>query len=121
MVTRRLPHHCSTLVDTADRSAVLHSEAEPGGGSKHLWEAPVAGDCMADEIQLGEVVIYNDCLSAAIGKVMVALRDEEELIIKRLRLAGDKQVLRPNHGKDVLVDERIRFLVRGVSVQRPLL
>lgn len=90
-------------------------------GSKYLWEAPVVGACMADEINPGEMVIYSTRLSAEIGKVMVALRDEEELIIKRLKLAGDTQVLRPNHGKDVPVDERIRFLGRGVSVQRPLL
>ncbi len=90
-------------------------------GSKHLWEAPVIGDCMADEINPNEVVIYSTRLSAEIGRVMVALRDEEDLIIKRLKMVGDKQVLRPNHGKDVPVDERIRFLGRGVSVQRPLL
>jgi hypothetical protein len=90
-------------------------------GSKYLWEAPVVGDCMTDEINPGELVIYSTRLGAEIGKIMVALRDEEELIIKRLKLAGDKQVLRPNHGKDVPVDERIRFLGRGVSVQRPLL
>lgn len=90
-------------------------------GSRYLWEAPVVGDCMADEIKPGEVVIYSTRLSAEIGKIMVALRDEEELIIKRLRLDGERQVLRPNHGKDVPVDERIRFLGRGVSVQRPLL
>lgn len=90
-------------------------------GSKYLWEAPVIGECMADEIKPGEVVIYSTRLSAEIGRVMVALRDEEELIIKRLRLDGDRQVLRPNHGEDVPVDDRIRFLGRGVSVQRALL
>ncbi len=90
-------------------------------GSKYLWEAPVIGECMTDEIKPGEVVIYSTRLSAEIGRVMVALRDEEELIIKRLRLDGDKQVLRPNHGDDVPVDDRIRFLGRGVSVQRALL
>lgn len=90
-------------------------------GSKYLWEAPIVGDCMTDEINPGEVVIYSTRLGAEIGKIMVALRDEEELIIKRLRLEGERQVLRPNHGADVPVDERIRFLGRGVSVQRPLL
>jgi len=90
-------------------------------GSRYLWEAPVVGECMADEIKAGEVVIYSTRLGAEIGRVMVALRDEEELIIKRLRLDGDLQVLRPNHGADVPVDDRIRFLGRGVSVQRALL
>lgn len=90
-------------------------------GSKYLWEVPILGDCMADEIVSGDVVLYNPRLNPELGGIMVALRDEEELIIKRLKLAGDKQVLRPNHGKDVPVDERIRFLGRGVSVQRPLL
>ena len=82
---------------------------------------PVVGDCMTDEVNPGEVVIYSTPLDAEIGRVMVALRDEEELIIKRLKLAGEKQVLRPKHGKDVPVDERIRLLGRGGSVQRPSL
>lgn len=90
-------------------------------GSKYLWEAPVVGECMVDDILPGEVVIYSTRLSAEVGRIMVALRDEEELIIKRLKLVGDKQVLRPNQGEDVPVDERIRFLGRGVSVQRALL
>ncbi len=90
-------------------------------GRKYLWEAPVVGDCMEDEIKPGEVVIYSTRLGAEIGKVMVAVRDEEELIIKRLKLVRGAQVLRPNKGADVPVDERIRFLGRGVSVQRPLL
>lgn len=90
-------------------------------GSRYLWEAPVIGKCMVDDILPGEVVIYSTRLSAEIGRIMVALRDEEELIIKRLKLVGDKQVLRPNQGEDVPVDDRIRFLGRGVSVQRPLL
>lgn len=88
---------------------------------RYLWEAPVVGDCMLDEISPGEVVIYSTRLGAELGRIMVALRDEEELIIKRLKLVNGKQVLRPNHGEDVPVDERIRFLGRGVSVQRPLL
>lgn len=89
-------------------------------GSKYLWEAPVVGDCMLDEIKSGEVVIYNTRLALEIGRIAVALRDEEELLIKRLRLVGGCQVLRPNRGEDVPVDERIRFLGRGVAVQRPL-
>jgi transcriptional regulator with XRE-family HTH domain len=88
---------------------------------KYLWEAPVVGDCMLDELKPGEVVIYSTRLPAEIGKIMVALRDDEELLIKRLKLIGGMQVLHPNRGEDVLVDERIRFLGRGVSVQRPLL
>jgi len=90
-------------------------------GSKFLWEVPILGDCMAEEIVSGDVVLYNPRLNPEIGRIMVALRDEEELIIKRLRLDGDRQVLRPNHGADVPVDDRIRFLGRGVSVQRALL
>ena len=90
-------------------------------GRRYLWEAPVVGDCMEDEIHPGEVVIYSTRLGAEINKIMVALRDEEELLIKRLVVHNGAQILRPNRGEDVPVDERIRFLGRGVSVQRPLL
>lgn len=90
-------------------------------GRKFLWEAPVVGDCMEDEIHPGEVVIYSTRLGAEINKIMVALRDEEELLIKRLVVHNGAQLLRPNRGEDVPVDDRIRFLGRGVSVQRPLL
>jgi transcriptional regulator with XRE-family HTH domain len=89
-------------------------------GSKYLWAAPVVGDCMEQEIHAGEVVIYSTRAPIEIGRIVVALRDEDELLIKRLRLAGDRQVLRPNRGEDVPVDERIRFLGRGMAVQRPL-
>jgi transcriptional regulator with XRE-family HTH domain len=89
-------------------------------GRRYLWEAPVVGDCMLDDIKPGELVIYNTRLSVEIGRIVVALRDEEELLIKRLALDGEFQVLRPNRGVDILVDERIRFLGRGVAVQRPL-
>ena len=90
-------------------------------GRRYLWEAPVVGDCMEDEIHPGEVVIYSTRLGAELGKIMIALRDEEELLIKRLVVHNGAQLLRPNRGEDVPVDERIRFLGRGVSVQRPLL
>lgn len=90
-------------------------------GRRYLWEAPVVGDCMEDEIHPGEVVIYSTRLGAELNKIMVALRDEEELLIKRLVVHNGAQILRPNRGEDVPVDERIRFLGRGVSVQRPLL
>lgn len=89
-------------------------------GTKHLWEVSVVGDCMKDDIQPGEILIYNDRLSPEIGRIMVALRDEEELLIKRLVLLGEKQFLRPNRGDPVVVDERIRFLGRAVAATRPL-
>jgi len=89
-------------------------------GRRYLWEAPVVGDCMMDEIQPGEVVIYNTRLGPEIDRIMVALRNEEELLIKRLRLVDGVQLLRPNHGEDVPVDEQIRFLGRAVSAQRAL-
>lgn len=88
--------------------------------NRPLWEVPVVGDCMKDDLQPGEIVIYNDRLSPEIGCIMVALRDEADLLIKRLALAGGQQVLRPNRGKSVVVDDRIRFLGRAVAVTRRL-
>lgn len=90
-------------------------------GRRNLWQVPIVGDCMVDDILPGELVIYNTKLSPEIGRVMVALRDEEELLIKRLVAVKGRQILRPNRGEDIPVDERIRFLGLGVSVQRPLL
>lgn len=52
---------------------------------------------------------------------MACPRDEGESIFKRLKLAEDKQVVRSNYSNDAPVDERVRFLEWGVSVQRPLL
>lgn len=89
--------------------------------NKPLWEVPVVGDCMKDDLQPGELVIYNERLGPEIGCIMVALRDESELLIKRLALLKGQQVLRPNKGKSVVIDERIRFLGRAVAVTRRLL
>ncbi len=90
-------------------------------GSKHLREVPVVGDCMVPDLYPGEVLVYNVRLQPEIGRIMVALRDEEELLIKRLVLDGTRQLLRPNKGVPVPVDERIRFLGAAVSAQRRLL
>lgn len=88
--------------------------------NKDLREVTVVGDCMVPDLMPGEVVIYNRKLGAELGKIMVALRDEEELLIKRLVYARDDQWLHPNEGLDIRVDERIRFLGRAVAVTRRL-
>lgn len=89
--------------------------------NKDLREVTVIGDCMVPDLLPGEVVIYNRKFGAEIGRIMVALRDEEELLIKRLIYARDHQWLHPNEGIDIRVDERIRFLGRAVAVTRRLL
>jgi len=89
--------------------------------SKYLRGVDVRGDCMVPDLYPGEVVVYNVRLGAEIGKIMVALRDEEELLVKRLVLVGDDQFLHPNEGMNIRVDERIRFLGRAVAVTRRLL
>ncbi|HEY8598524.1 MAG TPA: helix-turn-helix domain-containing protein [Thermomicrobiales bacterium] len=88
---------------------------------KYLREVTVRGDCMVPDLYPGEVVVYNIRLGAEIGKIMVALRDEEELLVKRLVLEGDDRFLHPNEGMNIRVDERIRFLGRAVAVTRRLL
>lgn len=88
--------------------------------SKYLREVAVVGDCMVPDLIPGETVIYNTRMDAEIGKIMVALRDENELLIKRLIFARDDQWLHPNEGLDIRVDERIRFLGRAVAVTRRL-
>lgn len=89
--------------------------------SKYLREVDVRGDCMVPDLYPGEVVVYNVRLGAEIGKIMVAILDEEELLVKRLVLVGDDQFLHPNEGTNIRVDERIRFLGRAVAVTRRLL
>lgn len=88
--------------------------------SKYLREVGVVGDCMVPDLIPGETVIYNTKMEPEVGKIMVALRDEEELLIKRLIFARDDQWLHPNEGLDIRVDERIRFLGRAVAVTRRL-
>lgn len=86
----------------------------------HLWEVPVTGDCMVTDLFPGEIVIYNERLEPEVGSIMVALRDEDDLIIKRLVVEDGRQLLRPNKGNAIEVDERVRFLGRAVSAQRRL-
>lgn len=88
--------------------------------SKTLREVDVEGDCMVPDLMPGEIVVYNTNFPPEIGKIMVALRDEEELLIKRLIYTRDDQWLHPNEGLDIRVDERIRFLGRAVAVTRRL-
>lgn len=75
-------------------------------GRRYLWEAPVVGDCMEDEIHPGEVVIYSTRLGAELNKIMVALRDEEELLIKRLVVHNGAQILRPIAAEEAVMRPR---------------
>lgn len=83
----------------------------------HLWEGPVFGDCMVSDLYPGEIVIYNERPGPEIGGIMVALRDEDDLLIKRLVVEDGRQLLRPNKVEAVEVDDRARFLGRAVSAQ----
>lgn len=85
-----------------------------------LKEITVIGRCMEPELYPGDLVILDRDLAPVSGKIVVAVRDEEELLIKRFMERDGVQCLVSNKGQEVAVDERVRILGPAVAFQRGL-
>lgn len=81
---------------------------------------PVRGRCMATEIMPGDLVLLDRDGFPESGDIVIAMRDEEELLIKRLTVRGQQRCLISNDGQEIAVDERIRILGPAVLFQRGL-
>jgi repressor LexA len=69
----------------------------------------------------GDTVIIRRCESAENGTIVVALVDDEEVTLKRLRRAGGKIVLEPEneaYEPRVLEPERVKIQGRLASLMR---
>src|SRR5258708_2706297 len=86
-----------------------------GGGEHYALE--VAGDSMVDAgIQDGDTVVVRRCDTAENGTIVVALVDDNEVTLKRLRRKGASVALEP---ANKTYETRI-FGPHRVKLQRPL-
>jgi repressor LexA len=91
-----------------------------GPGEHYALE--VAGDSMIDVgIQDGDTVIIRRAETAENGQIVVALVDEEEVTLKRLRRRGNSVALEPanqRHESRIFPAERVRVQGRLVALLR---
>ncbi len=95
----------------------------PGfAGSGELYALTIEGDSMINAgIHDSDVVVIKRCDTAENGTIIVALVDDEEATLKRLRRAGNKIVLEPENDEyepRILEPERVKIQGRLVSLMR---
>ncbi len=102
-----------------DRS-VDYPEAMLGRGTHYALE--VAGDSMIDAgIHDGDTVIIEQCDTAHNGEIIVALVDEEEATLKKLRRKGQSIALEaanPDYETRIFGPDRVRIQGRLVGLVR---
>jgi len=91
-------------------------------GSGELYALTVEGDSMVNAgIHDSDVVVIRRCDTAENGSIVVALVDDSEATLKRLRRAGDKIVLEPENDQyepRILDSHRVKIQGRLVSLMR---
>jgi repressor LexA len=91
-----------------------------GAGEHYALE--VAGDSMIEAgIQDGDTVVIRRADTAENGQIVVALVDEEEVTLKRLRRRGNSVALEPanpRHESRIFPAERVRVQGRLVALMR---
>ncbi len=91
-----------------------------GNGEHYALE--VAGDSMIDAgIHDGDVAIIGAALTAENGQIVVALVDEQEVTLKRLRRRGNSIALEPanpRHETRIFPADRVRVQGRLVALLR---
>ena len=95
----------------------------PGfAGNGELYALTIEGDSMVNAgIHDSDVVIIQRCDTAENGAIIVALVDDEEATLKRLRRAGGKVVLEPendDYEPQVLEPGRVKIQGKLVSLLR---
>jgi repressor LexA len=79
-----------------DQANVIHIPASLLGGNGEHYALEVAGDSMVEAGVLdGDTVIVQRCDTAENGSIVVALVDNNEVTLKRLRRRGDSIALEP--------------------------
>lgn len=79
-----------------DSSSYVDVPASLLGGSGEHYALTVAGDSMVDAgIQDGDTVVVHRCETAENGSIVVALVDDNEVTLKRLRRKGASIALEP--------------------------
>ncbi len=107
----------------AIRDEGSYIQIPPGfAGSGELYALTVDGDSMIKAgINDYDTVIIKRCDTAENGAIVVALVDDHEVTLKRLRRAGSKIVLEPENDAyepRILEPERVKIQGRLVSLMR---
>lgn len=104
-----------------DQSNVIEVPAALLGGGEH-YALEVAGDSMVDAgILDGDTVIICRCEAAENGTIVVALVDEQEATLKRLRRKGNSVALEaanPAYETRIFGPDRVRVQGRLVGLMR---
>ena len=91
-------------------------------GRGETYALTVNGDSMINAgIHNGDTVIIERCDTAENGAIIVALVDDGEVTLKRLRRAGGKIVLEPENDEyepQILEPHRVQIQGRLVSLMR---
>lgn len=123
---RAIPLHGKIAAGTPieavrDEINLVHVPSELAA-STETYALTVDGDSMIQAgIHDGDTVIIERCSGAPIGTIIVALVDEEEVTLKRLRRAGSKIVLEPENDAyepQVLDPQRVQIQGRLVGLMR---
>ncbi|MBB4287231.1 transcriptional repressor LexA [Roseospira goensis] len=105
----------------SDRSTLVDVPAGLLGGGEH-YALTIEGDSMIDAgILDGDTVLIRACDSAESGTIVVALVDQEEATLKRLRRKGHSIALEPAnpaYRTQVLPADRVRVQGRLVGLLR---
>ncbi len=91
-------------------------------GTGEHYALTIQGDSMINAgINNNDTVIIKRCDTAENGTIIVALVDEEEATLKRLRRAGDKIILEPendDYEPQILEPHRVKIQGKLVSLMR---
>lgn len=104
-----------------------YDEARPlkkrsrGDSSDHYQDIIIENECMIDLLYPGDIVTIDTRQSAQPNDVIVAVRFNDELLVKNLRVKDEHQYLESEDGKTIIpLDQYIRILGPVVSVQRSI-
>lgn len=122
-----IPHIEEVLVSAGSGSAIPQDiddtlpQRPKRRHSKQLRTLVVTGRCLEPELRHGDFVVIDRDRAAEPGKLVVAVRDEEEALIKRLVERDGSLYLSTNDDRpDLPVDEHVRILGPVVAYQRML-
>jgi repressor LexA len=104
-----------------DQSNTIGVPAGMLGNGEH-YALEVAGDSMVDAgILDGDTVLIQRCNTAESGQIVVALIDENEVTLKRLRRRGDSIALEPankDYETRIFGPDRVKVQGRLVGLMR---
>ncbi len=104
-----------------DEVNVVHIPTDLGGKTE-TYALTIDGDSMINAgIHNGDTVIIERCETASPGTIIVALVDDQEATLKRLRRAGNKIILEPendDYEPQILEPERVKIQGKLVGLMR---